>query len=53
LEDGRKSQYESRRRAKVFFAANDGKRFIVQADEELTAFLDWNPRIALAMNYLD
>jgi hypothetical protein len=31
----------------------DVKRFVVHADEKLTAFWNWNPRIALAMNYLD
>jgi hypothetical protein len=35
-----KSQYKSRRRTEVFFAANDGKRFVVRADEKLTAFLE-------------
>jgi hypothetical protein len=35
-----KSQYKSRRRTEVFFAANDRKRFIVHADQKLTAFLE-------------
>jgi hypothetical protein len=36
----RKSQYKSNRRAEVFFAADDGKRSVVHADEKLTAFLE-------------
>ena len=29
---------------------DDGKRFVVRADENLTAFLNWKRRFALAAN---
>jgi hypothetical protein len=36
----RKSQYKSRRRTEVFFAADDGKRFVVRVNEKLAVFVE-------------
>jgi hypothetical protein len=32
---------------------DDGKRYVVRADEKLTAFLDWNRRFGIVANWLD
>src|SRR4029077_1398359 len=32
---------------------DDGKRFIVHADEKLMAFLNWNQRFVLSANWFD
>jgi hypothetical protein len=40
-------------KTEVFFAANDEKRFVVHADEKLTALLELEAAIRVAANWLD